>query len=64
MAQELSLKRTFDAPRELVFKAWTDPTLVAKWWGPNEFTTPICELDAATRWKDPHRHARTQGHRF
>jgi uncharacterized protein YndB with AHSA1/START domain len=46
MAQELSLKRTFDAPRELVFKAWTDPTLVAKWWGPNEFTTPICELDA------------------
>jgi uncharacterized protein YndB with AHSA1/START domain len=46
MAQELTLKRTFNAPRELVFKAWTDPALVAKWWGPNEFTTPICELDA------------------
>lgn len=45
MAKELTLKRTFDAPIELVFKAWTDPALMAKWWGPNEFTTPICELD-------------------
>jgi uncharacterized protein YndB with AHSA1/START domain len=46
MAKELTLKRTFDAPRELVFKAWTDPSLLSKWWGPNEFTTPICEVDA------------------
>jgi uncharacterized protein YndB with AHSA1/START domain len=45
MAQELTLKRTFDAPRELVFKAWTDPSLLAKWWGPTGFTTPICQVD-------------------
>ena len=45
MAQELTLKRTFDAPAELVFKAWTDPSLVSKWWGPNYFTTPISEIE-------------------
>jgi uncharacterized protein YndB with AHSA1/START domain len=45
MAQELTLKRTFDAPIELVFKAWTDPKLISQWWGPREFTTPICEID-------------------
>ena len=46
MAKELTLKRTFDAPRELVFKAWTDPALLSKWWGPTAFTTPICQVDA------------------
>ncbi len=44
--QELVLTRTFDAPRELVFKAWTDPKHVAQWWGPSGFTNPVCELDA------------------
>ena len=37
--KELTLERTFDAPRELVFKAWTDPALVAEWWGPHGFTS-------------------------
>lgn len=46
MATELTLKRTFDAPRELVFKAWTDPELVSRWWGPTGFTTPISEVEA------------------
>ena len=46
MAKELTLKRTFDAPRELVFKAWTDPALLTKWWGPTGFTTPICQVEA------------------
>jgi uncharacterized protein YndB with AHSA1/START domain len=46
MAKELTLKRTFDAPRELVFKAWTDPSLLSKWWGPTGFTTPIAQVDA------------------
>jgi uncharacterized protein YndB with AHSA1/START domain len=45
MAQELTLKRTFDAPIELVFKAWTDPSLIAKWWGPTYFTVPVCEIE-------------------
>ena len=43
--QELVLTRAFDAPRELVFKVWTDPKHVARWWGPRGFTNPVCELD-------------------
>ena len=43
--RELVLTRVFDAPRALVFKAWTDPTLMARWWGPHHFTNPVCELD-------------------
>ncbi len=41
----LVLSRVFDAPRDLVFKVWTDPKHVAQWWGPNGFTNPVCELD-------------------
>ena len=43
--QDLVLTRVFDAPRELVFKVWTDPKHVARWWGPRGFTNPVCELD-------------------
>ncbi|MEO6938859.1 MAG: SRPBCC domain-containing protein [Candidatus Kapaibacterium sp.] len=39
------LSRVFDAPRVRVFNAWTDPNLMAKWWGPHNFTNPIFELD-------------------
>jgi uncharacterized protein YndB with AHSA1/START domain len=39
------ITRIVDAPRELVFKAWTDPKHVAQWWGPRGFTNPVCELD-------------------
>jgi uncharacterized protein YndB with AHSA1/START domain len=46
MAQELTLKRIFDASVELVFKAWTDPKLISQWWSPREFTIPVCEVDA------------------
>lgn len=42
---ELVLTRSFDAPRELVFKVWTDPKHVAQWWGPHGFTTRIVEMD-------------------
>jgi uncharacterized protein YndB with AHSA1/START domain len=34
------IERELDAPRELVWKVWTDPDEVAKWWGPEHFTTP------------------------
>ena len=44
--RELVLTRIFDARRELVFKAWIDPKQVAQWWGPKEFTNPLCEIDA------------------
>jgi uncharacterized protein YndB with AHSA1/START domain len=43
--RELVITRIFDAPRELVFKVWIDPKHVAQWWGPYEFTNPVCELD-------------------
>ncbi|MGZ3593758.1 MAG: SRPBCC domain-containing protein, partial [Syntrophales bacterium] len=42
----LVITRFFDAPRDIVFKAWTDEKLVAQWWGPNGFANPVCELDA------------------
>jgi uncharacterized protein YndB with AHSA1/START domain len=34
------IERVVDAPRELVWSVWTDPDEVAKWWGPEHFTTP------------------------
>lgn len=43
--REISLTRLFDAPRELVFDAWTDPEQVVQWWGPRGFTTTIHEMD-------------------
>jgi uncharacterized protein YndB with AHSA1/START domain len=36
----LVIERELDAPRELVWKAWTDPDEVTRWWGPEHFTTP------------------------
>jgi uncharacterized protein YndB with AHSA1/START domain len=41
----VTLTRTFDAPRTLVWKAWTDPKMMAQWFGPRGFTNPVCELD-------------------
>jgi uncharacterized protein YndB with AHSA1/START domain len=43
--KELVLKRVFNAPRERVWKAWTDPRQLAQWWGPAGFTNPVCEAD-------------------
>lgn len=37
---ELTLTRTFDAPRELVWRAWTDPDQMSQWWGPRGISTP------------------------
>ena len=44
--REILITRTFDAPRELVFRAWTESSLLARWWGPRGFTNPVCEWDA------------------
>ena len=41
----LTLDRVFDAPRELVFRAWTNPAHLANWFGPKDFTLPFCEMD-------------------
>jgi uncharacterized protein YndB with AHSA1/START domain len=44
---ELEFVRTYDAPRQLVWDAWTDPDRMAQWWGPRGITTPreSIELD-------------------
>jgi uncharacterized protein YndB with AHSA1/START domain len=45
LERELVLTHTFDAPRELVFRMWTDPELLKRWVGPRHFTNPVCEVD-------------------
>lgn len=42
---ELVITRTFDAPRELVWQAWTKPERLMRWYGPKDFTAPACEID-------------------
>jgi len=51
--REIVISRVFDVPRELVWKAWTDPAHVIHWWGPNGFTTTIHEMDVRPggRWR-------------
>jgi uncharacterized protein YndB with AHSA1/START domain len=43
--QELIITRVFDAPRELVFKTYTDPKLLPEWWGPKGVTTTVDKMD-------------------
>lgn len=43
--QALVLKRVFNAPPEVVFRAWTEPARIVKWWGPDGCTAPVCEID-------------------
>jgi uncharacterized protein YndB with AHSA1/START domain len=45
LEREVTLTRILDAPRELVFKVWTDPEHLARWWGPHGFTNPVCNVD-------------------
>ncbi len=43
--QTLVITRVFDAPRELVWRAWTDPERVKCWWGPMGYTSPAARID-------------------
>lgn len=43
--QRMVVERIFDAPRELVWKAYTEPEYVQQWWGPHGFTSPLCRSD-------------------
>ena len=43
--RELVLSRIIDAPREKVFRAWTDAELLKQWFAPKPYTTPFAELD-------------------
>src|SRR5438034_11066016 len=43
--RELVTTHTFDAPRELVWKAWTDPERIKRWWGPSRYTALVAKMD-------------------
>lgn len=43
--RDLVLTRDFDAPRRLVWQAWTEPDRFKLWWGPKDFTSPACQID-------------------
>ncbi|HEV3158259.1 MAG TPA: SRPBCC domain-containing protein [Candidatus Baltobacteraceae bacterium] len=45
MTPTMTIVRIFDAPRPLVFEAFTNPKHLVRWWGPHGFTTPLCEVD-------------------
>lgn len=43
--RELVILRIFDAPADLVWKAWTEPERLMRWWGPKGFTATACSID-------------------
>ncbi|HEY6074613.1 MAG TPA: SRPBCC family protein [Anaerolineales bacterium] len=51
--QVITSTRVFDAPRDLVFKTYTDPGLLAQWWGPSRYTTRVEVMDVKPggRWR-------------
>ena len=61
---EVRLEREFDAPREVIFKAMTEPESIPKWWGPRGVTTIVekMELKVGGQWRFVHTDA--QGTKF
>jgi len=43
--KDLVITRIFDAPRELVWKTWTESERIERWWGPQYFTAPVAKID-------------------
>ena len=43
--REIRIERTFDAPADLVFKAWTTPKYVCRWWGDEQAPVVLCDID-------------------
>lgn len=43
--QEIVVTRIIDAPPALVWRAWTEPELFKRWWGPKDYSSPVCEID-------------------
>jgi uncharacterized protein YndB with AHSA1/START domain len=51
--QDIVIRRTFDAPRDAVYRAMTDPALIPRWWGPRRLTTEVdrMEVTPGGRWR-------------
>jgi uncharacterized protein YndB with AHSA1/START domain len=64
--QEIVITREFDAPRELVFKAFTDPTLIPQWWGPRSLSTQVDTMDVRPggQWRFLNRDAKGNEYAF
>ncbi len=64
--QELLITREFDAPRELVFKACTDPNLIPQWWGPRYLSTQVDKMDVRPggQWRFINRDAQGKEYAF
>lgn len=62
--QELFITREFDAPRELVFQAFSDPKLVVQWLGPRELSMEIEKLDSRTGGSYRFVHCNASGNKF
>jgi len=45
MAKQIEVTKIFNAPVEMVWKVWTDPELVKRWWGPKHFISPVAKID-------------------
>lgn len=45
--KDLYLRRTYPAPIDRVWKAWTDAAVLQRWWGPDKTTVPACEIEAS-----------------
>jgi uncharacterized protein YndB with AHSA1/START domain len=64
--QEILIMREFDAPREIVFKACTDPTLIPQWWGPRYLSTEVDTMDVRPggQWRFINRDAEGKAYAF
>jgi uncharacterized protein YndB with AHSA1/START domain len=64
--QDITSTVVLDAPRELVFKAYTDPKLFARWWGPSRYVNDIDKFDARSggEWRVVQRGADGSEHAF
>ena len=64
--QEMVITREFDAPRELVFKATTDPKLIPQWWGPRYLSTEVDKMDVRPggQWRFINRDAEGREYAF
>src|SRR3989441_2479571 len=63
---EILITREFDAPRDLVFNAMTDPDLIPRWWGPRGYTTEVDTMDVRPggKWRFVHRTPDGPAHGF